>query len=270
MTPPPASPDDNAPAGPGQDTSGAARGELQSLERGIRILDLFLDGNPEARRVADVTAALNIPTSTAYRLIRVLKSNGLLQDGDARGSFELGDKLRLLGDCVRGEDGLLARIRPVLEGLRRTTAETVMLTIRSGDEAVHAEVLESEQELRVSIPRGRRMHIAAGGSGRVILAHLRDTEIDRVLSQPVTAYTPQTVTDPELIRAELAQIRDRGYAISESQTTAQTRGICMPLLSAGGMPLGSLTVTGPAFRMDAERTEMCVSAMRDAIAGLAL
>ena len=244
----------------------ASRGELQSLVRGIQILDLFADGEMTTCRVSQVEEALAVPASTAYRLIRVLKLHGLLEDGDSRGTFRLGPKLRVLGERVRSEDGLLARMRPLLEGLRKETGETVLFTIRRGDEAIHIDVLDSDEEVRVSIPKGRRMHIAAGGSGRVILAHLRPREIERILAQKLPAYTPHTVTEPELIRTELQAIRRRGYSISESQTTNDTRGVCVPVLDAQGLPLASLTLTGPSFRMDETKVGHCLAAARRAVA----
>lgn len=247
---------------------GAGRGELQSLVRGIQILDLFADGEVELCRVTTVEEVLKVPASTAYRLIRVLKLHGLLEDGDSRGTFRLGPKLRLLGERVRSEDGLLARMRPLLEALRKETGETVLFTIRRGDEAIHIEVMDSEEEVRVSIPRGRRMHVAAGGSGRVILAHMRPREISRILTQDLPAYTEHTVTDAAQIRAELQAIRRRGYAISESQTTNDTRGICVPLLDRQGLPLASVTTTGPTFRMTDRKVAHCLAAARRLVARL--
>lgn len=240
--------------------------ELRSLVRGIRILDLFLDPDTEECRVDHLVDALGVPTSTAYRLVRVLRQHGLLEDGSARGTFRLGAKLRWLGERARTEDGLLARIRPLLEDLAQETGETVLFTLRQGDEAIHVEVIDSREEVRVFIPRGKRMHIAAGGSGRVILAYLRPREIDRILAQPLPAYTEHTLTDAVRIRAELEAIRLRGYAISESQTTADTRGICLPLRGRTGEVLGSVTATGPAFRMSDAKVEQCLAATRRLVA----
>lgn len=243
----------------------SARGELQSLVRGIRILELFTEDDIESLRVSDVEEELRIPSSTAYRLVRVLKQSGLLEDGTARGSFQLGPKLRLLADRLPSEDPMLGQLQPLLEQLRGETNETVLLTVRRGDEVVHVEVLNSDEEVRVFIPRGRRMHIAAGGSGRVILAYLRPREIDRILAGPLTAYTAQTVTDPAQIQAELEQIRASGYAISEGQTTADARGICVPLLDDRGAPIASITITGPSYRMNGERVLACLGIMQRAV-----
>lgn len=244
------------------------RGELQSLVRGIRILDLFAEADRDTCRIEDVVAALAVPLSTAYRLVRVLKQHGLLEDA-GRGGFRLGPRLRLLGEKVRGEDRLLARLRPLLEDLREETGETVLLTMRQGDEAVHVDVLDSPQEVRVSIPRGRRMHIAAGGSGRAILAYLPSREVSRILAQDLPSYTPDTLTDAARLRAELRLIRRQGHAVSESQTTSGTRGVCVPLLDREGKPLAAITATGPSFRMTEARIADCLAAVRRVVSRLA-
>lgn len=245
------------------------RGELQSLVRGIRILELFNDPGRDNCRIDEVVERLGVPLSTAYRLVRVLKQHGLLENAGGRGGFRLGPRLRQLGEKVRGEDRLLARLRPMLEELREQTGETILLTVRQGDEAVHVDVLDSPQEVRVSIPRGRRTHIAAGGSGRTILAHLPAREITRILAQDLPSYTPHTLTDGTKIRAELRAVRARGYAVSESQTTNGTRGVCVPVLDREGQPIAAITATGPSFRMTDERTADCLAAVQRVVARLA-
>jgi DNA-binding IclR family transcriptional regulator len=245
-------------------TGAAPETELQSLVRGIRILDLVESLPGEQGRVEDVVASLGIPRSTAYRLLRVLKAHGLIDAAPQRGSFRLGRRLAALGARVSGEDPV-ARARPALEQLARETRETVFLTLRRGDEVLYADVIDSPEELRVSPPLGRRLHIAAGASGKAILAFAPPRDIERVLSRPIPAYTPQTIVDPRRVRQELAEIRRNGHAVSTNQTTPGMTGVCMPIRVSEGRVLGALTVSGPAMRMGEEKVALCLGALRRAV-----
>jgi DNA-binding IclR family transcriptional regulator len=245
-----------------------AETELQSLVRGIRILDLLERLPRDEARVEDVVGELQVPQSTAYRLLRVLKGHGLLEAGSARGSFRLGRRLRSLGERAQGQDPVL-RARPALDQLARETRETVFLTLRRGDEVVYADVIDSPEDLRVSPPRGRRLHIAGGASGKAILAFAPPRDIARVLSRPIPAYTPDTVVDPVAIEAELAEIRRVGYAVSTNQTTPGLTGACMPIRVADGSVLGALTVSGPAVRMTAAKVAFCIEALARAVDSIA-
>jgi IclR family acetate operon transcriptional repressor len=245
-------------------TAAAGETELRSLVRGIRILDLLERLPGDEARIEEVVAELQVPASTAYRLLRVLRGHGLVEAGSARGSFRLGRRLRSLGERAQGQDPVL-RARPALEQLARETRETVFLTLRRGDEVLYADVIDSPEDLRVSPPRGRRLHVAGGASGKAILAFAAPRDIARVLARPIPAYTPDTVVDPLAIAAELAEIRRVGYAVSSNQTTPGLTGVCMPIRVADGSVLGALTVSGPALRMTAAKVALCIAALSRAV-----
>lgn len=57
---------------------------------------------------------------------------------------------------------------PLLERLRNDTGETAQLWVRRGQERVCVLSFDSRHELRASLPRGARLMMPAGSSGRLL------------------------------------------------------------------------------------------------------
>ena len=61
---------------------------------------------------------------------------------------------------------------------------------------------------------GQRTPLHATSSGKVLLAHAGRDEQERLIRPPLERYTPNTITDAEGLRRELADVRERGYAFT--------------------------------------------------------
>ena len=73
--------------------------------------------------------------------------------------------------------------------------------------------------------------------------------VESVLSEPLIAHTPDTVIDPEKIRAELAQIRRTGLAQSIGGFEAEVHSHAVPVFGPDRAPLGALAVAAPVSRI---------------------
>jgi DNA-binding IclR family transcriptional regulator len=135
--------------------------------------------------------------------------------------------------------------------LAMETRETVLLTRRVADRAVCVACVESPQAIRISFEPARNTPLHAGSAAKVLLAHLTEAEVDRLLTRPLEALTPKTITDPGQLRRELAAMRRHGYATSEGEVDAGVRSVSAPLLTRNGGVVAGLTLAGPAFRLSA-------------------
>ena len=88
-----------------------------------------------------------------------------------------------------------------------------------------------------------------GATGRAILAFLPESDLTELIgeAEPSPATGAPLPPAPKL-RAELAQIRDRGYAITHGQKITDAVGLAAPVFADGCSPVGSLCVTVPKFR----------------------
>jgi DNA-binding IclR family transcriptional regulator len=75
-----------------------------------------------------------------------------------------------------------------------------------------------------------------------LLAH-RERWRESVLSVRLERYTERTVVDPATLRAELEDVRRRGYATEDGEFQPRVRAIAAPVV-VGGETLASLTASG--------------------------
>ena len=75
-----------------------------------------------------------------------------------------------------------------------------------------------------------------------------------MLSRPLERLAPGTITEPDVLRAELAEIRERGYATSMEETDAAAWGVAAPLRSADGIAIAAVGLAGPLHRFNSENS----------------
>jgi DNA-binding IclR family transcriptional regulator len=86
-------------------------------------------------------------------------------------------------------------------------------------------------------------------AGKAALAWQPDSVLNRLIRLGLPAYTPQTITDPAALRAELAAIRKRGYAVDDEELSPGIRCIGAPIRNMAGRVFASISVSGPARRL---------------------
>jgi DNA-binding IclR family transcriptional regulator len=83
-----------------------------------------------------------------------------------------------------------------------------------------------------------------------LLAFRPEEEIDRILSTlPMPALTPKTITDPELLKKELARIRAQGYSVGNGENEIDTCAVGAPIFGNGGQIVAAVNLGGTSLQM---------------------
>ena len=226
---------------------------LKTLVKSLRVLELFRLDRPEWG-ASEVSRQLLIPVPTAHRILQVLADHGYLARV-GRGRFRLGLAAIALGTRALSSSDLQTLLRPRLTDLAATTGETALLTVPAdhGLSSLCVDRVESHHTLRLSLEIGRLTPLNAGASAKALLAFLPEEEIANRLSVPLPAVTPKTITDPERLRADLAETRRRGYAISMEETDPGAGGVAAPVRTTDGYAIAAIGVAGPLHRLGSAR-----------------
>lgn len=229
----------------------------------LDILTLFGPGTPVVTAPL-VAARFRLSRSTTYRYLQLLKARGFLA-GAGAGGYRLGPQLAALGRLANGPGEIDEVALPVMRDLARQTGETILLTKELGDQVVTAQRVESARAVRVSFEPGVPRPLHAGASAKVLLAYLPAEAIEEILRRGRLArLTPRTITDPRRLRADLARIRGRGYAVTTGEVDEGVRGIAVPLRDPEGTVVAGLSLAGPAFRVKREHIPRILRQLRDA------
>lgn len=217
------------------------------------VLDvLLLFDETRAELTADeISDLIRAPRSTTYRYIRTLREKGLLQK-TAQGGFALGPRVLQLARAFQNQNDLSRVALPIMKELRRETRETILLTRQFGRNAVCIEREEGPQIVRISFERGQIQPLHAGASSKILLAYLPEAQWDEHLILPLEAFTDNTITDPDQLKAQLRTIRAQGYCISTSEVDVGARAVAVPIGGEDESCIAALSVVGPSFRMSDE------------------
>lgn len=225
---------------------------VRAVERALAILNCF-DADNSVLGVTEIADRLSLPKSTVHRILGTLESRGFVQQDPATSQYQLGLKLMELGTLVSSRAVLRQVSLPILRALSRETEETVLLVVYDEGEVVYLDALECPQPVKIDARPGRRLPAYCTGSGKAFLSFLPQSEVDRVLADPLAARTPNTITDPAKLRENFAETRRRGYSISNEEYAVGIRAVGAPILSQSGEVWGVVAVAGPAFRLSDER-----------------
>jgi IclR family transcriptional regulator, KDG regulon repressor len=243
---------------------------IQALERAAAILGAFTADEPELR-LSDLAERLGLHKATTHRFLVNLEHLGFVERAPRSGRYRLGWRLFELGGLVSQRLDLWDEALPFLEGLVRDTGETGHLAILEGGQAVYIERVESRRALRLpsAIRRGYPAH--ATNLGKVLLAHAHPDLIDEIVgSRELAAFTPNTITTVDGLRAELAGIRDRGYSVDNEEYDEGLRCIGAPVRDSSGRVVAAIGIGGPVTRVTPARIEDLARVVIAAAHGLSL
>lgn len=236
---------------PGEQTDaggGRARTGAQAVERAMAILRCFEDDDDELG-ISEIARRTGLRVSTAHRIVRALCGDGFMDQDRRTDRYRLGRTLVVLGQRAASQLGLEAA-RPTLERLAEATGESASLGARQGDELVVVLVVASSQRLRFDHEQGGRIGLHASGMGKAVLAHsTRDVARAVPASMGLARYTEHTVVDRDALVAELATIREQGYAVNDQGRFEGVVGVAAPLLGRDGLARAAVGVQGPSSRL---------------------
>ena len=231
------------------------RYRIQAIERAVSILNAFSVETPELG-VTELAERVGLHKSTVHRFMVNLDAAGLVERNARTGRYRLGLHIFELGGLVMQQMNLWDEALPFLESLVRDTGETGHLAVLDGGEAIYIERVEARRALRVPSAIGRGYPAHATNLGKVLLADLPPERVTEIIAERgLAAFTPNTITDPVELTAELERIRERGFAIDDEEYDEGLRCIGAGVRDHSGHVVSALGIGGPVTRVTPARVE---------------
>lgn len=242
----------DSPDGDGAAPVRAQTGRVQSVDRALNLLDAVAAGSSRGETAAELAARCDINRATAWRLLVTLEDHGLVERDPSTNRYKIGLALIRMS-AAAGYDGLVRRARPILERVSEQTGETASLAIAGLHGVTYIGEVAPRSVLAVSW-LAREVPLHATSTGRALLAWLPQEEALGMIEQPLPGFTDTTVTDPEVLMAELTKTRARGYAECAGEFEATLYGVSAPVLNAtDARPLAVFSIWGPVNRVPITR-----------------
>jgi DNA-binding IclR family transcriptional regulator len=227
------------------------RYRVMAVEKALKVLDVFGE-QPHHFTLSEVSARSSLSANQAFRLLQTLTAAGWVRHLPDSRYYSLGPRPYGLVRALFHGDELVVASREPLQWASSQTGETVAIIARDTvGGSICVDVRESDHPLMIAQTIGSRSdHLHAGAAARVLLATLDDESIDRVLAQeqPLEKVTPWTITDLAELRADLRQVREQGYAVSDQEVAVGMYGVAAPIQDRRGNYIAAFTLSAPVLR----------------------
>ncbi len=219
---------------------------VTSVDRAFLLLRAVGGGSDT---VSALSVETGLPLATTARLLNTLEQLGALSRTKKR--YRIGPAIaELAGDSAAYD--LISIATGHLSELVALTNETAGLAEAIGPETLHLAQLTAERDVTVKDWTGTRVPVHHGAIGFVIMAHWADAQIDAYLEGDLEQLTPNTVTDPQIIRSRVEEIRERGWLWTTDEYASGVATVAAPLRDSKGSAVGSLHIYGPSYRFPTE------------------
>lgn len=244
--------------------SGPAGGGVQSLDRAFELLERLADAGG-ALGLSQLAASTQLPLTTIHRILRSLSAAGYVRQEPSR-RYALGPRLIRLGEVASRAVGSWAT--PHLTELVHQIGETANMAVLEGDAVVYIAQVPSPHSMRMFTEVGRRVMAHCTGVGKALLSQLDDEEVRELVGRTgMPPTTARTLTSPDLLLAELAEVRLRGYSVDNAEQEEGVRCVAAPLPATPARL--AISVSGPSGRLTRERVPQIAPLVLRAAAQLA-
>lgn len=234
---------------------------VQSVDRAITILEILARVGEAG--VTEVARELGVHKSTAFRLIATMQARGLVEQADDQRKYRIGMSLLRIAGTSAARSDLVRLARPMCKRLAAETGETINLAVLADSTALYVDQITGEATLQPHNWVGRRIPLHATSNGKVLLAHLPAEEVDRLVPR-LEAHGPRTVTRRAVLHQQLAEIRERGWALAVDELEQGLSAIAAPIRDAHGEVVAAASVSGSTHRMDEEMVATTIEPLLEA------
>lgn len=222
--------------------------------KALRVLEaVAAEGNSSS--LADIASRADLDRSTTYRMLSTLVVGGYVRQDPTGRRYALSYRVVSLSRNLLADDEVFRRARRVLERLSAATGETSHLTVLDGSEAVLIQKVKGTQLVAVDFQIGDRSPLHATSVGKALLAHQATQAVDDVIAGGLPRLAVNTIVEPDALRQELRQVRERGYAIDDHELADTMRCIAAPVFERDGRVRMGVSISGPDSRFTFEYLE---------------
>lgn len=232
----------------------------------VRVAEVLLAfaGFTEPLGITELARATHLSKAVVHRIVQSLCTSTLLSQDPISRKYQLGVAAFALADTASQTSRFRTASLDILATLSEASGETTTLSARIGHRRVYLAQVESSQLVRISVRLGIAHPLTAGASGAAILAHLPPREAEAALHVPLERYSAATVTDPDLIRDRVRQVREQGFARTTGERVKESTGLASPVFGPIGEVLGAISIAALTSRLTPEREVMLAEQVKEA------
>jgi len=238
--------------------------ELKVLNRGFEIIEL-LSQHP-GLTLTEIAERLGVPKSTVHIYLRTLEQRGYIVNTDA--GYDISFKFLTIGGLQRNRFPLYEIAKEPMAELADDLNDVfnVVLATEERGQRVIIYKIEGEKSPFANLPVGHTTNLHWVSHGKALLSKISDEKIERIIDRHgLPKATQNTITSRDELYEELEKIRDQGYSLEDEERIEGIRAIAVPVEGSETDPLGSISISGPKSRIDADHLPELVERLKTTI-----
>ncbi|MFE4308259.1 IclR family transcriptional regulator [Streptomyces sp. NPDC056891] len=227
---------------------------VPAVTRAFDVLELFLEGDGTLS-APEITRRLQLPRTTTHELVTTLTArNYLVPVPGQPGRYRLGVRTYQLGSRYAEQLDLAAEGHQVAREVADTCGETVHVAVLEDMDVIYIAKVDSTHAVRMVSAAGRRLPAHCTAVGKMLLASLPEADLEeRLDGYDLAGMTPRSITDPDALRAALAEIRILGVAGEQQESNPDVSCVAAPVRDRSGRVVAALSVSVPVHRWSEDR-----------------
>jgi IclR family transcriptional regulator, KDG regulon repressor len=213
--------------------------------------------------VTELSRELKCSKNSAFQALDTLLKEGYLVRSSSGPRYQLAHQALNFGLSAESTD-VRSLCHPYLRRIHALTSESVFLAILVGRACVCIDSIQTQGVTVGYSPLSQPLPLHAGTGPRLLLAYLKDEEVERYIvhESPLRAYTPTTITDPKALWDDIRLTRKNGFARGYQDFSTGANFLAFPVIGPMDRPLGTIVVGGPLFRFTRELADRSVPGIK--------
>ena len=240
--------------------------KVQSIDRAFDIME-HLSREPEGLSLTAISQKLDLPTSTVFRLLSVLRDRNYIDKNDSTSVYKLGLGFLELTSMYLSSLELKTEAQPYLRSLSQQTGQVVFMGIEQDNELVYIDKYDQFNERKNYCFIGQRHQLYCTALGKSLLIGHSNEDIRKLYEQKgLEPYTEKTITDIDELLSQINQNRERRYSIDDEENVMGTYCVAAPVYDYRSMIIAAISTS---WRLDTETPhdrERNIKLVRDAAA----
>ncbi|WP_406139962.1 IclR family transcriptional regulator [Streptomyces sp. NBC_01089] len=233
--------------------------EVKSAGRTVELLEVLAARGDRPARLRELADELGVPRSSMYALLQTLTDRGWVRT-DATGSlYGIGIRALLTGTSYLDTDARVRAVKPYLDQASTALGETVHLGRFDRGDIVYLATRESHEYLRTLSRVGRRLPAHVSALGKALLA---ERDPGGLPAGELERFTANTLPDRAALDADLALVRERGYAVDREEGVTGIVGFGFAL-RYDTPAVDAVSCSVPVARLSEDHERRIVAMMRE-------
>ncbi|WP_009478477.1 IclR family transcriptional regulator [Rhodococcus sp. JVH1] len=221
---------------------------IESVDNALKLVLLL--GEQSEIRMTEASRYLGVASSTAHRLLSMLQYRGFVRQDPVSKAYRSGPALTGVAFAIFSRIDIQGTATPILRELSERLRETVHVGMLDGASTRFVAAVESPAAVRVATRLGRTTPAHCTSTGKVMLARLSETELHQLFPvEELERITPHSIGSRTELAAELARVRELGYATNREESEEGVASVAVPIPTrAPGLRL-ALNASAPQYRL---------------------